>query len=84
MHVPRAIGSDLDETTQLYVDLYIAVDCLHMRYQDYMAQVPAEERTLYTLYANLKALKERRAMEWAKAQAALEREAQQGGPMVYR
>jgi hypothetical protein len=84
MHVPRAVGSDLDETTQLYVDCFIALDCLHMRYRDYVAQVPQEERALYGLYLNLKALKERRAMESAREQAALEREAQTGRPMWYR
>ena len=58
MHEPRYIGHDLDETTQLYVDIHIAVELFHMRYPVYMAQTTPLERQLYQLYVALKSHKE--------------------------
>jgi hypothetical protein len=63
MRVPTYIGHDLDETTQLYIDVYVALEILHMRYPDYMRQTSPLERRLYQLFLAMKGQKEKHA-QW--------------------
>ena len=68
--MPLHIGHDLDETTQLYIDVHIAVDCLHMRYPDYIRQTSVVERRLYQLYLALKGQKDKHAQWHAEHDSA--------------
>ena len=61
--MPHYVGHDLDETTQLYVDVHVALEIFHMRYPTYIAQTTPVERQLYNLYLALKSQKEKH-LEW--------------------
>lgn len=63
LRVPTYIGHDLDESSRLYVDLYIAIECFHMLYPEYMRRTTARERQLYQLFLALKGAKEKHA-QW--------------------
>ncbi len=63
MRAPRYIGHDLDDTTQLYIDVHVAVELFHMRYPVYMAVTTPLERTLYQLYLAMKGEREKH-IQW--------------------
>ena len=84
IRTPRYIGHDLDETSALYVDLHWALECLHMRYPDYMAQTTIHERQLYQLYLALKAAKEQQSQEHAEQSMEAERSARDAVPPQWR
>ncbi len=74
MRLPRAGGGDdLDQHTQLYIDVHIALECLHITYPEYIQKTTSDERLLYGLYLALKAEKDTHAMERSKAEAEMER-----------
>ena len=73
MRSPRHVGHELDEASALYVDVHIALECLHMRYPVYVAQTTPRERQLYQLYLALKSAKEQHAYEHAEESAQQER-----------
>ena len=81
--MPQPSAHDLDQTTQLFNDTYIALEFLHMRYPDYIQRVPPLERLHYQLYLSLKSAKERHAQErmMREHEAERELEAQMGGNM---
>lgn len=64
MRTPKAGGGgELSLHTQTYLDVYIALECFHMRYPDYIKQTTQSERELYAYYLGLKAAKEEYAMQ---------------------
>ena len=73
MCIPHPSGHDLDHTTQLFNDTYIALELLHMRYPEYIQRVPPLERLHYQLYLSLKAAKEKHAHERMLAEQETER-----------
>jgi hypothetical protein len=74
MRAPKAGGGgELSENTQVYVDFFIALDCLHIPYSEYIRRVPRIEREANQLYVALKNLKEEAAMKHAQEQAEMER-----------
>lgn len=73
MRIPKYVGHELDETTQLYIDVHIALECLHMRYPEYIRQTTPRERQLYQLYLAMKSLKDTHIQEHAEAAAETER-----------
>ena len=85
MRLPRAGGGgDLDQNTTLYIDLYVCLELLHLRYPEYIAQTNCEERSLYQLYISLKGLKESEVMERAQREAEIERDIQRATQDGYR
>jgi hypothetical protein len=84
MQMPRRSGHDLDITTPLYVDVYIAWE-LHLLYSEYIQRTIPQERLLLQLFLGLKSLKERHAQEEAEEAGKIAREmAAPGGPPVRR
>lgn len=71
--MPRAELHDLDVTTPLYVDCYVALEIFHMRYVEYIQRVPRPERLLYQVFLGMKGLKEKRAQDRQKEEAEMQR-----------
>ena len=84
MRTPRHVGHDLDETSGLYVDVHVALECLHMRYPEYIAQTTPRERQLYQLYLALKAAKEEHYHDHAEEAAESQRLANEAINPAYR
>jgi hypothetical protein len=85
MQEPRPGGSDdYTQTTELYLDVHVALEYLHCSYTDYIQQVPAMERTLYRLYLLFKNAREEHAQEQAQEQAEAQRDAPQMSPNMGR
>lgn len=76
MRLPRAMHNELDEHTKLYIDCFVALDCLHITYPEYIQSTTSDERTLYQLYFNMKALKEQHALDRAREEAERQRAAE--------
>ena len=75
MRAPKpGAGGELAQHTQVYLDVHIALECLHMRYPEYIRLTSREERELYSYYLGLKGLKEEDATKRAQTQADLERD----------
>jgi hypothetical protein len=72
----RSSIDDLAQTTQLYVDIYVALELLHCSYDTYIQTVPRRERLMNQLYVMLKSAKETHAQEDMERQSAMDREAQ--------
>lgn len=74
MRTPKAgSGGELSENTQTYIDVHIALECLHVTYSQYIQMTSRNERELLQLYLGLKALKEEQAIKTQQAQAEMER-----------
>lgn len=85
MRLPRAGGGgDLDQNTQVYIDVHIALELLHMRYPAYIQQTTQDERTLYQLFIALKGLKEEAATRRAQMEAEMEHEVSRATQHGYR
>lgn len=84
MRTPRHVGHDLDETSALYIDMHVALECLHMRYPEYIAQTTPRERQAYQLYLALKAAKEAHYQEHAEQDAESRRLAESAINPGYR
>ena len=78
------MGGELGTHTQTYLDVYIALDCLHMRYPDYIRQTNSEERTLYALFLMLRNKKEEQAMKEAEARRKMDIEMERTASNGYR
>ena len=77
MQEPRPGGADeYSQTTELYLDVHVALEYLHCTYGEYIQRVPALERTLYRLYLLFKNAREEHAREQMEQQAEAQREAQ--------
>ena len=76
MQEPRSgTSDDLTQTSQLYLDTYVALELLHCSYSEYIRRVPRRERLLHQLYVMLKSAKEEHAQEQAELEAEAQREA---------
>lgn len=77
MQQPRR-GSidDLAQTTQVFLDTYVALELLHCSYGEYIQRVPRMERLLHQHYVMLKSAKEQHAQEAMEREAEGEREMQ--------
>lgn len=74
---PRPSAHDLDHHAPVYIDCYVALDLLHMRYPAYIAATTPQERLLYRLYAALKSAKEQHVMERMQQESDAQRMATQ-------
>ena len=82
--MPRPTMHPLDDHSPLYVDVYIALRVLGMRYPEYIAQTTREERALYGLLMSLENLKESHAIERSKQDADMRDQAYGAIEMPYR
>ena len=73
---PKAVSSDLDSNTPLYIDCYVALRVLGMRYPEYIRITTPQERILYQLFLAMESAKEERAHKRAQQEAEDERLAQ--------
>jgi len=79
MQEPRPGGSDpYRQTTQLYLDVHVALEYLHCTYSEYVLRVPMAERLLYQYYLMLKAAKEEHAYEEQQREMEAAQAAQAG------
>ena len=76
LNLPQLALDDLDANTPVYTDAFVALEIFHMRYPDYVRQIPRTERLWYQLVLALKNKKERRAMDRAQQEADMQREAE--------
>lgn len=75
MQQPRGHSiDDIAQTTQTYLDVYIALELLHCSYATYIQTVPQHERLLNQFYVMLKSAKEQHAQDEAERRAEEERE----------
>ena len=85
MRAPKAgSGGELGSHTQTYVDVHIALECLHITYTEYIRRTSSVERELLQLYLGLKGLKEEAAMEQSQARAEMERTMARSASNGYR